>query len=86
MKIVLALLLLPSSAMAQEKIQSSPMSFPGCLQTIRNTANHLRVAPVNVVSTKILRVVRLKTSDGSVLIRCSRPDHKMLITTSLHRS
>jgi hypothetical protein len=36
-----------------------------------------------VVETNILRIVRFNGSDGgSVLVTCSRPDQKMVITQS----
>jgi len=43
------------------------------------------VAPINVVETSDVRIVRFLTSDGSVLISCSRPDRKMVVTISLKR-
>jgi hypothetical protein len=58
------------------------MPFEQCLQVIRRTASELAVAPVNIVETDILRMVRFCTVDGSVLVSCSRPDEKMVLTRS----
>ena len=69
-----------SSASAQTQTRS--MSFEECLATIRQVASDLAVAPVNIVETNILRIVRFVTSDGSVLVSCSQPDNKMVITKS----
>ncbi len=58
------------------------MSFENCLQVIRSTAADLGVAPINIVETNDLRMVRFPTVDGSVLVTCSRPDRKMVLTIS----
>ena len=58
------------------------MSFNACLQVIKNTATQLGVAPKNIVETNDMRMVRFKTSDGSVLVTCSRPDYTMVLTKS----
>jgi hypothetical protein len=65
--------------MAQESTTRA-MSFDQCLQVIQQTATNLGVAPVNIVETNILRVVRFVADDGSYLITCSAPDNKMIIT------
>jgi hypothetical protein len=64
---------------------SQPMSFEDCLQAIRQTASQLGIAPLNVVETNILRMVRFCSEDGSVLVTCSEPDQKMVVTRSPHR-
>jgi hypothetical protein len=65
--------------------QSRPMGFEQCLELIRNTATQLGVAPKNVVETSTVRIVRFVTSDGSVLVTCSRADQKVTITRSERR-
>lgn len=72
----------PGFALSEPKSQTQSMSFEGCLLVIRNTAGELGVAPVNIVETSDLRIVRFPTADGSVLVTCSRPDQKMVITQS----
>lgn len=72
-----------TSALAQGKkpqTTSEPMGFEQCLATIRGAAADLGVAPINVVETRDLRMVRFNTVDGTVLITCSRADQKMAIT------
>jgi hypothetical protein len=61
------------------------MPFEACLQLIRNSASDLGVAPVNIVETSDVRIVRFPAADGSVLITCSRPDQKAVITRSSRR-
>ena len=70
-----------NSAYAAESTTKT-MSFENCLQVIRSTAVDLGVAPINIVETNDLRMVRFPTADGSVLVTCSRPDRKMVLTIS----
>ena len=74
---VLCLFVAPP-ATAHEPIVKS-MSFEACLQVIMNTATELGTAPVNIVETSILRMVKFVTQDGYVLVACSRPDHRMVV-------
>lgn len=61
---------------------SIDMSYNDCLSLIRRTATDLGVAPINIVETDIMRMVRFVASDGTVLVTCSRPDGKAIITKS----
>lgn len=70
-----------ATSFAQESTSKS-MSFEACLQLIQRTATQLGVAPTNVVNTSDMRMVKFFTSDGSVLVTCSRPDQKMVMTVS----
>jgi hypothetical protein len=70
----------PSYAAASS--QAVSMSFDVCLARIRSTSTQLGVAPINIAETTDVRMVRFVTSDGSVLITCSRPDGKMVVTKS----
>jgi hypothetical protein len=58
------------------------MSFDACLATIEQVSTDLGVTPVNVIETTTVRMVRFNTADGSVLVTCSAPDEKMVITRS----
>ncbi|PKP68313.1 MAG: hypothetical protein CVT82_15675 [Alphaproteobacteria bacterium HGW-Alphaproteobacteria-4] len=58
------------------------MSFEDCLSLIRRTASDLGVAPINIVETEIMRMVRFVASDGTVMVTCSRLDGKAVITKS----
>jgi hypothetical protein len=82
-----ALLLTATAAAdaAEPQSQATPMSFEKCLATIRGTAAELGVAPINIVETNDLRMVRFCAADASVLVTCSRPDDKQVITVSPHR-
>jgi hypothetical protein len=64
--------------------KSMDMSFEKCQSVQANTIAQLNVPASNiipVVSTSSLTITRLITADGSVLISCSAPDQKMVITT-----
>lgn len=71
-----------SPAQAAVESQAVTMSFDSCLAKIRSTAAQLGIAPINIAETNELRMVRFPTSDGSVLITCSRPDGRMVVTKS----
>ena len=58
------------------------MSFADCGKVIQRTAEQLGTTPINIVETTDLRMVRFPTVDGSVLVTCSRPDEKMVLTVS----
>lgn len=60
------------------------MGFASCLQVLRETAEELGVAPVNIAETSQLRIVRFNTTEGSVLLTCSAPDRKLIIVESPH--
>lgn len=70
------------AALAQPVSESRPMSFEACLATIRGYASETKVAPVAIVETSDLRIVRFPAADGSVLVTCSRPDGRMVLTKS----
>lgn len=71
-----------TSPLFAQQSTSEPMSFEACLQVIQRTATQLGVAPINITETTDIRIVRFPTSDGSVLVTCSRPDRKMVMTVS----
>lgn len=71
---------LTSSQAAAQQSTTRSMSFDQCLQVIRNTSNQLGIAPVNIVETNDMRMVKFRTSTGDVLVTCSRPDRKLVIT------
>lgn len=58
------------------------MSFEACNQWIAQTADQVGSAPVNVVDSRDVRVVRFQAGDGSVLVTCSRKDRKAVIVES----
>lgn len=78
------LLVAPLTVSAVEST-TRDMSFDQCIDLIQRTATQLSSAPLNVVETTEVRIVRFLTDDGSggsVLVTCSRPDHKMVMTIS----
>ena len=81
--LALAAAILPSAATAETSSITRSMSFEACVATIQKLAGQLGAAPINIVETSDLRIVRFMTVDGSVLITCSRPDRKAIITQSV---
>jgi len=80
---LVAMLALATTANAQKpQSDTTSMSFEDCLNRIRTISGRFGIAPVNIVETNDLRVVRFLTSDGTVLVTCSRPDRKMVVTMS----
>ena len=73
-----------AKALANES-QSIDMSFEKCLVTKQSTIASLNVKPSDIkeiVNTSILTITKVCTVDGGVLISCSKPDNKMVITRS----
>jgi hypothetical protein len=80
-----AVTLLSGSAAAEPQTTTETMSFEACVRSIQTTAAQLGMAPINIVETNILRMVRFCAADGqSVLVTCSQPDGKRAITVSPH--
>jgi hypothetical protein len=59
---------------------SQQLSFEGCLELIRRTSQELGVAPLNIVETTEMRVVKYVTIDGSVLVTCDRAQGTAVVT------
>lgn len=75
------------SAVAGEvQSEAKTMPFDQCLRLIRQAGTQLGVPSINIVETDDVRVTRFCSIDGSVLVSCSRPDEKLVITRSPHRS
>jgi hypothetical protein len=70
----------PRSGLSDNASRALPLSFNKCLGAIIYVGVHIGVAPINIVETIVTRMARFDTEDGSVLITCSRPDQKMVIT------
>jgi hypothetical protein len=75
----IAIMLLPGAAWAIET-QTREISFSGCLAVIAQVSGQYDAPPVNVVETSDLRIVKWFLSDGNVMVACSRPDGKMVVT------
>lgn len=78
----------PRSAAATLPTTTRSMSFAACQQTLRQTIRTMGVRPwdvVRLVDTDVITMTRVCTNDGSVLIMCSRPDEKMVVTKSPHQ-
>ena len=68
-----------------EVIETERMSFERCNEVIQRMAEQIGLAPINLVDTSVLRMVRFPTNDGSgesILITCSKPDRKLVISKS----
>ena len=72
-------------SMSRADSTSRSMSFEDCLSVIAGTSRSLGVTPISLVDTNVLRMVRYQMNDGSgesVLMTCSRPDRRLVITRS----
>jgi hypothetical protein len=77
----LAVALSVSTAAAMESTSRTlPLAFDKCLGIIVYVGAQIGVRPTNIVETSVTRMVRFDAEDGSVLITCSRPHQKMVIT------
>jgi hypothetical protein len=83
--ILISFALIAGSSQANAQTAVRKMDFSTCLKLIRSTAADLGAAPVNIVETKTLRIVRFVTDDGSVLMTCSGPDQKMILKMTKQR-
>ena len=75
------------SARSVPGVETHSMQLPSlaaCLQLIQKTATELAVAPVNIVETTAMRMVRFPTRDGSVLLTCMK-DGSATVTKSPHK-
>ena len=68
--------------------QSASMTFEECQLTKARAITSLNIPPrkiIEIVNTSLVTVTRLcLDGGGSMLITCSRPDRKIIITTSPH--
>jgi hypothetical protein len=61
---------------------SEVMPFDECISRIQKISEELAIAPINIVETSDVRMVKFKADDGSVLLTCSRLDRKLIVTRS----
>ncbi len=72
-------------AHADAQSKSISMSFDECQAYQANTIAKLNVPASDIepiVNSSVLTITRVYTADGSVLISCSEPDQKMVVTMS----
>ncbi|TRZ62249.1 hypothetical protein DZA28_20800 [Pseudomonas alloputida] len=80
-----AIMAIPAAAIAAVESTSTSMSFEKCQAVQANTIAQLNVPPgdiVHIVNTSTMTMTRLYVEDGSVIVTCSAPDNKMVITKS----
>lgn len=75
----------PTSEIDELPGETRAMEFGDCLTLIRKMATDYGIAPVNLMETTDVRLVRFVLSDGSVLMLCNRPDSKMKIVMSPYK-
>lgn len=71
-----------SSVFAKTNSTAKEMDFDDCIKVIEKTVSQLSVPFNTIVNTKILRMVKIATADGSILLTCSKPDRKMTTTVT----
>ena len=69
------------------KSDSSKMEFDTCLLTAKSIMSQIADNyPVSViVDTSLVYSVKAWTNDGTVMVTCSQPDKKMVITQSQYK-
>lgn len=77
--------LAPFNTLAMGESRGYEMEFGKCLGFLAEAGGVSGQAPINIVETNIVRMVRLPASDGSILLTCSRPDQKLVVTLSSSR-
>jgi len=70
--VALALSLSTAAALAAMS-RAVPRSFKKCRGIVIHVGAQIGNAPINIVETRVTRMVRFDPEDGSVLITCSRP-------------
>ena len=65
--------------------ESRSLSFDACNSAINDMSGQIGVRPLEIVNTQDVRTVRMLADDGSVLITCSKPDRRMVVTRSVRR-
>jgi hypothetical protein len=68
-------------AIAGTENRTSKVAFSDCIATIGKLSQELGVAPINIVETSNLRLVKYPTRDGSVMIQCVGTEGTMTVTT-----
>lgn len=61
------------------------MSYSACLASIRTLGTQVGSAPINIIETNNLRVVRFPASDGSMLVTCNGIEGFRVINLSKNR-
>jgi hypothetical protein len=82
---LLSTLVFPAVSFAAASSSTVSLSFEECLARKETVINQLGVNPndiIPIVNTKIMTMTKLCTADGSVIVTCSKPDRKMVITQS----
>lgn len=74
-----------AGALAEARSTSTPMGFRSCVASIDIVARQAGDRPTVVVDSPIMKVVRFSTADGSLLVTCSAPDRKRILTESSRR-
>ena len=78
--ILIACVIQANTSFAETSSTSRKMDFDKCIQVIDKTAKDTGVPYNVIVNTKILKMIKIITADGSVLLTCSKPDQKLTTT------
>jgi len=80
--LIVVALLATGVAPAAADSETRELRFEDCLDVIRKTATENGTTPLPVVSNNDMRMVRIPTADGSLLVTCNRPNQRLTITKS----
>ena len=71
----LGAMLAPNAAFA-ERVRTKrivqEMPFEQCLRSIRQTAQEVGQAPINIIEVDVLRIVKWEVTTGSVMVSCNK--------------
>lgn len=67
--------------------QSQVMSFSACVSKVKDIVDAVgsNYPTDTVVDTVILHITKVWTNDAAMVLTCSKPDGKLVITTSKYR-
>jgi hypothetical protein len=60
--------------------RQASMSFEDCVSLVDDVSEELGVAPVSILRTSDMWVMRVDAVDGSLLLSCSRPANRLTLT------
>lgn len=83
--LLIVALIIPLKGFAAANSTTVSMSFDDCIVRREHVINQLGVSPrdiIPIVNTGIMTMTKICTVDGSLIVTCSKPDKKMILTKS----
>lgn len=76
---------LSSPALGAANSESMTLAFEECIARREAVITQLGISASNIipiVNTSVMTMTKLCTADGSLIVTCSKPDNKMVLTQS----